>query len=100
MTQRFYYSGNSNYLCATTSYQYADGYNRFNKLNSTNYSISSYPAYVPNYTTYNFSNNYRNLNITYNCNKYMSAYLTDITIYNVSVTFSSNGGHVYGTSSV
>lgn len=96
--QRYYYKlGSNNYLYAKAYVQYADGYNRYTSLYSTGHGITSYPALKVNYSSASFSNNYRDMNVTYNVTNYLTATVYDTANRTVSVTFSSSGGNVYGS---
>lgn len=96
--QRYYYCNgkNNNNLYVVTNAAYADGYDRYTSFINTGHSIDAYPAFKINSSSHNFSNGYRNVSVTFRVTRYTSATMSDATLRTVSVTFTANGGNVYG----
>lgn len=97
--QRYYYTGNTNrcvYL--KTTYLSVDGHNRYSTVTGFGAEYSAYPAQVP--TSYNaqITNNSTQVYVTYVYDYYLSKYITDAAYHTGNVTFSVNGGNVYGSS--
>ena len=99
-TQRYYYSGGSNYLSINSTLYTADGYERYYSVNNGNSNMVSYPAYYATSLSSTISSDKRTVNCSFNCTKYITAYVSDTSFHVVRVTFTAGGGDVYGTAQI
>lgn len=96
--QRYYYStsNNNNLFISATTHPVNDE-ERYNSINSWDYTKGSYPYYKPNGMTHTFGTGNKTVDCVFDCVKYVSKNLIDATKYKIRVTFRASGGDVYAT---
>ncbi len=95
--QRYYYSGNSNFLAIQSTAYTGDGYERYYTIDTYGYSMVSYPAYYPYSFSSTISSDKRSVSCVYNCTKYITEYIADTAGHIVNVTFTAGAGDIIGS---
>lgn len=94
--QKYYYAGNSNYLCIDAYTTTVSGSTVYTgDVASAGGSLVSYPGYKAMSYTKSFSSDMKTVAVSYKCMKYLSKNVTSATYYTVNVTFTAGGGDVY-----
>lgn len=97
-TQRYYYSANANYLYIKAYTTTVSGVTVYTgDVNSAGYSLSVYPGYAANTYSTSFADDMRTVQVTYNCTKYLSKYVTDAVAYTLKITYGAGAGDIYPT---
>lgn len=98
--QRYYYSGNSNYLAIQSTAYTGDGYERYYTIDTYGYSMVSFPAYYPHTFSSTISSDKRRVSCVYNCTRYITEYIADTAGHIVNVTFTAGAGDIIGSTQV
>lgn len=94
--QKYIYGSNrNNYFYIVTDTIYADGYQRYIRLDDINYICVSYPSYKLQSSSCTFTNYSRNAQATFKALKYTSENICYTTLYTIPATFTAGGGDIY-----
>ncbi|BCJ99711.1 hypothetical protein [Anaerocolumna chitinilytica] len=103
-TQKYFYGGqyNSNYLKITSTISNVNGTTYiYSSVDQYGQYHGSYPYYDPSVgLTQTFSTDRTKVSCTFKCVKYLSAYVQDGVIYNISCTFGAGQGDIYASSPI
>lgn len=92
-TEQFYYysSSNRNYFTLKSKIVTVNNVAYYNSFVNAGYNskATGYPYYVPMSISYSVSSDSRQMTVSYNCSKYISATLIDTGYYTINVTYTA-----------
>lgn len=92
-TEQFYYysSSNRNYFTLKSKIVTVNNVAYYNSFVNAGYNskATGYPYYVPRSISYSVSSDSRQMTVSYNCSKYVSATLIDTGYYTINVTYTA-----------
>ena len=92
-TEQFYYysSSNRNYFTLKSKIVTVNSVAYYNSFVNAGYNskATGYPYYVPMSISYSVSSDSRQMTVSYNCSKYISATLIDTGYYTINVTYTA-----------